>query len=240
MKLVILSILLTFLTQASDFEFSLGAQSSSLLYKRGIITHKGFHLAPFISINVPKWNLLFAGSSLYHKLEFTEKFHLRSQLHFNSTNDEPLFYVNEKEEDRIRRDETNELNLFFQYDFTKSSYARIQYSKDLKAHKGNYFEFEGRIDFFNNDKGFLNPGLFASIGHGDDKHNEYLYGLGANGSVSNYEYGFSIVSPRAIESFWPTLKITRFHILGDENKKAAYVKEVKGFSIEALVAFRVW
>lgn len=248
-KIGFILLILTTLVQAKDsffskkdFSVAIGAQGNSLLYKRGIITHKGYQVFPIYAVSLFNPNLLLAGSALYYKLNLGEKFSVRTRLNFDATNDEPLYYTNEDEEDRVRRDKTNELDFFLQYDFTHSSYIRFQSSKDLVAHKGSYYELKIRYDLLDQgEKRLVQPGLFISAGYGDKDHNTYLYGIGANkDSVNNIEYGFSITSPRAIDNFWPTLKITKFEILGDENRSGSFVQEREGFSVEALMAFKAW
>ena len=226
-------------------EVAAGIQANSLLYKRGIITYEGYQITPIVSIKLFHPDLLFAGSSLYYKhaLPYKNLF-FRSRLNFNSTQDEPLYYTSENEEDRVRRDTTSELDGYIEYDAKEKGFIRLQYSKDLVEHQGNYFELRGSIalgNFIKKGKGYLiQPGLFTAIGHGDKEHNEYFYGDGAEASLNNIEYGLLINSPGVIDIFWPTLKITRFEILGDKNREASFVQEKDGWNIELLMAFKIF
>lgn len=244
MKKIILLLLVSnslYAFSKKDLSLALGAQTSSLTYKRGIITHKGYQIIPIYALSLFHKNIFAAGSALYYQVKLNEKIKLTSRLNFNSTNDRPLFYSNEDEEDRIRRDRTSEFDTFIQYDFTDASFIRLDYSKDLVAHKGNYAAIKFRYDLINSKNRMLfEPGFFISTGMGDQNHNEYLYGLGASSGKNNIEYGFSITSSKAIDNLWPTLKVTQFEILGQGNKNASYVQETKGFSIEALFAMKVW
>jgi hypothetical protein len=224
-----------------DFTLALGAQANSLIYKRGIITYEGYQVVPIYSVSLFRKDLFIAGSALYYNLEIINKIRLLSRLNINATKDEPLCITDEKEEERVRRDKTNEFDLFLQYDFTHSSYIRLEYSKDLVAHHGEYTALHLRYDF--KDSGaptLIQPGLFVSLGQGDKAHNEYLYGAGADSGLNNIEYGFSIISPKAIDNFWPTLKITRFEILGNENRDATFVQKKDGISLQLIVAKRLF
>ncbi len=224
-----------------DLAVAIGAKASSLIYKRGIIIYEGVQLSPIYSINLFRKDLFIAGSALYHNLIFSKNIRLLTRINLDATKDRPLYYSSEKEDDRIRREKTNELDFFFQYDFTHSSYIRIEYSKDLVAHYGQYSAVHLRYDLrTNKSPTLIQPGLFLSLGQGDKNHNEYLYGEGAKSGVNNIEYGFSIVSPKAIDNFWPTLKITQFEILGKDNKEASFVEEKTGISVEFLFAKRVF
>lgn len=244
MKTLILLLVVSsslFAFSKKDLSLALGAQASSLTYKRGIITHKGYQVVPIFALNLFSEDLFIAGSGLYYKMNLTKNLNFMTRLNLNSTNDRPLFYSNEDEVDRVRREKTNELDFFVQYDFSFASYIRLDYSKDLTAHKGQYVALKLRYDLINSkSKELIEPGIFVSAGHGDKEHNDYLYGEGAKSGMNNVEYGVSITSTKAIANFWPTLKITEFQILGDENKKASFVQETKGFSIEALFAMKVW
>jgi hypothetical protein len=230
-----------------DFSLALGVQANSLLYKRGIVTYGGHQVSPLLSVTLFNPNFLFAGSALYYKYHLNqENFILRSRLNINATPDQPLYYTNEQEGKRVKRDSTSELDLYLEYKDEKNIYLRLQSSTDLVASHGQYFESFIHLPLFNfssgpNKDSLLLLGLFTALGYGDLNHNEYLYGEEAQGwSINNVEYGLSLRSPKVIDMFWPTFKITRFEILGNKNRNASYVDEKEGWSIEALVAFKAW
>ena len=56
---------------------------------------------------------------------------------------------------------------------------------------------------------------------------------------SNYQIGIAILSPDVIDQFWPTLKITKFGLLG-EAKSGSYVDETDGISLEILLAKKLF
>lgn len=237
-------------TEANSFdkkhlEIAAGIQANSLLYKRGIITYEGYQLTPILSVKLFHPDLLFAGSSLYYKHAlFSDKLFFRSRLNFNSTQDKPLYYTSEDEEDRVRRNSTNEIDFYLEYDGNEKGFLRFQYSQDLSEHKGQYLEMRGNLalgNFVKKAKGYLiQPGLFTAVGYGDKRHNEYFYGDGPNSSLNNIEYGILINSPGVIDIFWPTFKLTRFEILGEKNREASYVQEKDGWCLELLMAFKIY
>ncbi|MCB0356875.1 MAG: hypothetical protein KDD40_07705 [Bdellovibrionales bacterium] len=253
MRILILWLLLSFSfsLQATafskkDFQFAVGGQYQSILQKRGIVTYKGYQVLPIYSIQLWNPNLLVAGSSLYYThILVNPKHRFRLRLNLDSTLDRPLYYTSEKENERIRREETSEFDIFYEWRRSNDDHIRLQFSQDLVAHNGFYTELYFHKKLFNllmakNNKALLQPGVFAALGGGNKNHNEYLYGVGASHySLTNLQYGFAVTSPSAIDVFWPTFKITRFELLGEENRRASYVREREGWQVELLFAFRV-
>ncbi len=230
-----------------EFHVALGGQAESQIYKRGIITYGGSQALPIYAITLFNPDLILAGSALYYKRQFFNKnLFIRTRLNFDSTNDSPLYLTSEKKDDRIRRESTAEFDLFLEYLFPNESFLRLNVSQDLIAHKGHYLELRGRLALFDwlknpGEKALIQPGLFFAAGYGDSKHNEYFYGAGANtSSFNNIEYGLSVTSPKVIDLFWPTFTISRFNLLGENNKNGSYVQEKNGWAVQALFAFKVW
>ncbi len=249
--IVLASILHISVTQGAffsteDFDVALGVQGNSLLYKRGIITYEGYQIVPIYTVQLFNPKLFMAGGALYYKHELSKNLLLRTRLNFDSTLDKPLYKTLEDESARPRRESTTELDIYLEYTVINDSFFRFLISQDVIAHKGNYFELRGRLallDLYkkNLEKPLIQLGIFSSIGYGSSQHNDYFYGKGANkAGFNNLEYGISITSPKVIEKFWPTFKITRFHVLGSNNKEGSHIQETKGWSIEALMAFQVW
>lgn len=249
--------------ETHQVEFALGAQYSSILHKRGIVTYDGYQLLPIYALSFWDPQVVLAGTALHYKHYLTEdeKNIFRIRLYLDATLDKPLYYTRVKENKNIERETTTELDLFYEYQTSLGSFLRFQWSQDLVASKGSYVELRGFVPFYNfleggeNNKPILQPGLFVSVGAGNKKHNEYLYGVGAEDSfgVNNVEYGLYVLSPRAIDSLWPVVKITHFELKGDKNQTASFVKfqdgdiktqgkhkaKIKGWQIEALFAFRL-
>ncbi len=254
------SILLLFLTmtlvvtpksQASsfaneNFKVIVGGQTKSLLMKRGIVTYEGFQAAPIIGVQLfhPDW--LLTASTLYYNRFISEHWIVRSRLNFNATEDDPLFVTSESKDARVRREKTTEWDLFLEYRWHDQSFVRWQYSQDLVAHKGYHTELMARFsvyDFLKKANGLplIQPGLFAKLGFGNSTHNQYLYGDGADTASTNFtEYGLWLASPSVIDPFWPTLTVSKFQILGEGNKSAAYVEEQEGWQATLLFAFQIW
>lgn len=87
----------------------------------------------------------------------------------------------------------------------------------------------------------LQPALFSSIGWGSADHNGYFYGNEKSTSgFTNYSYGFLIASPGAIDSFYPTLLITRYHVMGSFKSGSKLYGKNSGTQVVALGAFRIF
>lgn len=229
--------------KAEDFEAAVGLQGQSLLYKRGIVTYEGFQLLPVYSIQLFNPDLLLAGSALYYQNKLSDQILLRTRLNFDSTGDDPLYTTSEEENERVRRETTAEWDIFIDYVFSDESFLRLTYSQDLIEHEGQYAEIKGRWAFWDiypeNSPALIQLGLFSSLGFGSEDHNQYFYGAGAKAGVNNWEVGLSVTSPKVIDYFWPTFKVSRFEILGEENRNATFVQEKSGWAVEFLLAFQV-
>ena len=249
---LLLSILLFFLSpsvhasyfQAKNFNVALGLQYDSLLQKRGIITYEGFQVLPIYSVSLFNPNLLLAGSSLYWFLPIKKdvsRFLFR--LNADSTGDEPLYYTEEEEDERVRRETTSEFDLFYEHQLFSWFNARLEISQDIQAHSGLYAEIQTRLSFFEfsvSRKANIRPNLFFSAGGGSQDHNEYLYGENSgDGEVTNIQYGLFLTSPKVIDPFWPTLKVVRFELVGDA-RGGSFVREKDGWQYELLFAFQVF
>lgn len=230
--------------KTDDFVLALGLEGKSQVVKRGIITYGGYQIIPIYAVNLFNPNLQLIGSSLYYKIQLNENILLRTRLRFNASKDKPLYETSEVNDARVTREKTNEFDIFFEYSSQKGHYARLEVSKDITAHHGIYSEVHLRYAFasFKGEgrQALIQPGLLASIGYGDKSHNSYLYGEGASkSSFNNYEYGLYLTSPKVIEPFWTTFKVSKFGLL-NESKLGSYVDEKEGIAVEFIAAFRVW
>ena len=253
LKIVIVQLICVFSVESKsffskdDFKVALGAQADSLIYKRGIITYEGPQAFPIYAVSLFHPDLILAGSALYYKQKIlSENLFFRTRLNIDSTNDTPLYFTTEEESERVRRESTAEFDFFLEYLMPSESFIRFNFSQDLVAHKGQYLELRGRLGLFDiikneGERALVQAGVFVAAGFGDQRHNEYFYGQGAAASGFNkVEYGISVVSPKVIDLFWPTFTISRFHLVGDNNKNGSFVQEQNGWSVQALMAFQIW
>ncbi len=228
-----------------DFSAALGAQATSSLNKRGIITYGSFQAFPIYAVNLFNPNLMLAGSALYYKYQYNSNLVFRTRVNFDATNDDPLYETSEAKNKRVKREQTTEIDFYAEYIFSNHSYLRFNVSKDIAEAKGFFVDALARVSLFDPFvKGkyaeLFDIGLYIASGYGDKKHNRYLYGLGSNKSeMTYYEYGLSVTSPKAIEHFWPTLRIYQSKLLGNA-RLGSYVLEKEFTTVEALFAFKVF
>jgi hypothetical protein len=100
--------------KAKDIRASLGAQYSSLLQKRGIITYDSYQLVPIYALQLGNPDLLLAGSALYYTPRLSKHQLLRLRLNVDSTLDQPLYYTDEDKDERVRRESTSEFDIFYE------------------------------------------------------------------------------------------------------------------------------
>lgn len=228
------------------YDIGVGGMAYSVLYKRGIVTYGGSQFLPLYFVERKDLGLLLAGTSLYYSTYFSEQFLFRGRINFNSTPDDPFLVTQEEREARVVRERTSEFDLTIEYQIPGESFVRILLSQDLKAHLGHYFEVRARwgiVDLYRaaGERPLANLGVFSALGYGDHQHNAYLYGPGAgHSSVNNIEYGVSVTSPKVIDAFWPTFRVSRFELVGNDNLKGGYVQEASGWAVEALAAFALF
>jgi len=231
-----------------NFAVALGAEYVSLLERRGIIVYNGYQIFPIYSIDLFNPDLQLVGSSLNYRWRTSDQaLTVRTRFNFDSTNDSPLYETAEKKTNRIRRTMTSEVEGFLEWRALSHLELTTNISQDIGAHGGTHGEVGARVILGNflqreNRAAMIQPALFGIFGVATKNHNKYLYGVGAEGGLSHYAYGFSISSPAVIDTFYPVLKITRFGLLGDKNRSAAYVRsgEKDSWQVLALAAFRIW
>jgi hypothetical protein len=228
-----------------NIDISVGAKFHSLMYKRGIKTYEGYQLLPVLSVKMHNPSLLLAGTALYFKHELGNQLVFRTRINFNSTGDHPLYATEEDRSDRVRREKTTEWDLYLEYAYKRLSLLQLTISQDLIEHKGRYYEGRARYAVYEimsqkNNQVLFQFNFFTALGYGTNAHNDYLYGVGAESGLNNIEYGLAMTAPRFVDHFWPLVKLTRFEILGDQNKNASYVQEKNGWSLELLAAKKIW
>lgn len=229
-----------------DFAGALGGQYVSLLERRGIIVYDGYQAFPIFSVNLWNPNLQLVGSTLNYRWSISEDtLVLRTRINFDATNDKPLYETDEKEEGRVRRKTTNEVEGFVEWRAHKLLELNANVSQDVTAHGGIHAEVGTRIilgEYVKKNKSYLiQPALFGSLGAATKDYNEYMYGAGAQGGISHYSAGFSVSAPAVIDYFYPVLKATWFGLIDSANRNATYVQkdEKESFQILALFAFRI-
>lgn len=232
---------------ASNWKVAFGGEYLSQSTKRGTVLYDSFQVIPIWALDLGSPDLQLVGTSLYYKRTWADgRVRWRTRLVPNATPDRPLYETNGNRQGADRkRTRTGEWDNFFEFHIKDLAETRLELSQDISAHKGTYFELSQRLIlggwWERNGAPMLQPALFMSLGGGSAAHNEYLYGRGAgSGGFTNWGGGLLVGSPGAIDTFWPTIQITRWQNFGPAKRGAFVGGKNSGVQIIALAAFRIF
>jgi len=232
---------------SKNFKVAIGGEYLSLLAKRGVVTYGSYQIIPIYAVDVFHPDLQIVGSSLNYKMAWDgDKYLVRFRYSHNAAGDRPLYETAEKETQRVRRTRTAEVESFFEYTLLPWAELHFSVSQDISVHRGTHGSFGTRLILGNywmkGERPMIQPAIFLEGGLASKSHNQYFYGEGARGGLSNYSVGFSVSSPAVIDRFYPVLRVSRAGILGKENRSASFIRssERSHWQIIALGAFRIW
>lgn len=227
---------------------NLGFRYSSIYQKRGVVIYHDFQIDPVISLFFFDDQLAFLGDSLDY-----QKFILNDQIRFRTKisviDDDPLFpHYESVGGGNANREITYEWSNGFDFyipgyndDFVAD--FEITWSKDLKAHGGNYFNLIGKAKLFdfNLFTNKLEPNVVASVGYGDRLHNQFMYGpLADEAGLTDVNYGFWIAFPDLADRHYPIIQIVRFEVLGAKNREAQYAAgKNEGYLLSFIASYPV-
>lgn len=228
---------------------NVGIRYSSLLQSRGLILYKDFQIDPVVGVFFLNDRIEFLGDSLGYR-DFIYGDVLRFRTRLVSISDQPLFPAHASVKiDSPSRPETYELNNQIEffipgYNEHYLSEVDISYAKDLKAHHGQYIELQSKIKLFDFKSPYngpiIEPNLYFSVGWGDNRHNQYVYGPSADQSeLNNVSYGIWFNFPEEADRFYPIIQVRHFEVLG-HSKSAEYAKNSNsGFLISFIATYGV-
>jgi hypothetical protein len=233
--------------KSGDFGGAVGAEYLSNITKRGVVLYNSFQVIPIWALDLGSPNFQLVGTTLNYKKSFQKDTIVwRTRLVPSATPDKPLYTTQGNiQPNSKKRTPTGEWDNYLEIHVRNRAESRILISQDISVHKGTYLEFMQRIVLGNwlerNGKPMLQPALFASVGWGSAGHNNYLYGRGAGlAGFTDWSYGLLVGSPGAIDTFYPTLQITRFHVLGPAKSGTFVEGRASGTQVIALAAFKIF
>lgn len=252
LKVLSVSLFLTSLGSNARAEFSkdkfavaVGAEYLSQLDRRGVVTYGSYQLIPIFAVDLFHPSLQLVGSTLNWRDQISESVLYRIRLNLDAANDTPLYYTGEKEESRVRRKVSSELEFFAEVTPVSFIETTLNAGTGLGGYSGLFAEGSLRLKlgrYFERGKGFLaEPAITASVGGGSNEHNLYYYGPGSAPGLSYATVGISVASPGIIDHFYPWFKVYRSTLLG-ANRDAQYVKteEREHWTFLVLGALKVW
>ena len=230
------------------FKLALGAKTQNVLARRGATLYGSFQITPIIYVGFFDERIQIFGTSL-ELVEFLKAEILRARTKVASFSDDPFFVTGDAKGIRNSRDSTFEWTSTLEWFFPdhKRNWGEIdlRYSKDLKAHSGDYVEASARLSlgkFFG--EGFiptLQPQVFVTVGYGGSQHNQYFYGSNADSpGFNNVEVGLLVLLPGKYDSAYPAVTLSRYEILGAKNRAGTLVSDkVSGIYAQLTIAFGV-
>ncbi len=220
---------------------NLGIRYSSLLESRGLVLYRDFQIDPVLGVFLFDDRLEFLGDSIsYRDFVVGDSLRLRGQL---ATITDSTFFpsTNSVKDGLVHRPDTYEARLnaeLFLPGYNENYKAEIDlsYAKDLSAHFGQYIDFQSKIKMFDYRipffKAKIEPQLLTSVGWGDNAHNRYLYGEGANSdSFNNLSYGVWFAFPEQADRYYPIVQIKHFEVIGASRSGAYALGKSEGWLI---------
>jgi len=207
----------------------------SNLNRRGATLYSGIQISPIFYLGLFDEHVRWLGTNVsLVSSPIKEIFRVQTKVAY--VRDQPLFVVaSDSKNFRHNRPDTWEWTTTLQLrfpNFRKQTYALdLSYAKDIDAHRGDYLEISGRLTLAGlipTDTGYaFQPQLFASLGFGGSRHNEYQYGSGAVGTdPNNLRIGLYIISTARVDSDFPLVSFYYYRVLGSNNRSGSRVVDM--------------
>lgn len=199
---------------------SIGARYSSLMSHRGVVTYDDFQVSPFLVLIFFDEKVEFLGDSLGFR-DFIAGDYLRFRTRVHYVSDTPFLPRNENIEDKgTNREDTyewaNGFELFLPgYNKNYVAELSLMHYKDIKVHRGEFFEFQGKVKLFDFKTPFskakLEPNFVFTTGYGNRRHNSYAYGPGGEDTGRTYQsFGLWVAIPEVVDRYYPNVQLTYF------------------------------
>ena len=225
------------------FSLAVGAKLSNDVVRRGARLYDGVQASPALYVGLFDHRIQFFVNSL-ELTDFVYSDVIRARTKINTVSDRPFLKTSGPLTARNARESSWEwtscIEAFLPNLQEYWGQMDLAYSKDIKAHGGHYLELTGRVTlarmFIENEKPMIQPQLFATLGWGDGRHNEYLYGSARESGFNHVAYGIMIVSPSRIDPHYPVIQLYRYDVLGDLNQSGTLVSQVSGYHVDVTIA----
>lgn len=214
---------------------------------RGVVTYADFQVSPFLVLIFFDEKVEFLGDSLGFR-DFIAGDYLRFRTRVQYLSDTPSLPRNEIIERKgTNRDDTyewaNGLELFLPgYGKNYRTELSLTHYKDVKAHRGEFFEFQGKIKLFDFktslSKARLEPNFVYTTGIGDKRHNAYTYGTGGGaGGQTYHSYGLWLAIPEAVDRYYPNVQLTYFETSSSQSDGVFAKDRDKGVLFSFIASF---
>ncbi len=233
--------------EGKTVSLAVGAKLLTDIVRRGARIYDGVQASPIVYVGLFDDRIQFLVNSLeYADFVYSDIVRLRTKI--GSISDRPLLKTAGPLTIRNSRQSswewTTRAEVFFPNYKLYWGQIDLSFSKDIKAHGGHYLELTGRVTlarlYFENDKPKLQPQFFATLGWGDGRHNEYLYGTaGQVAGFNHVAYGLMIVAPARIDPHYAILQLYRYDVLGGANRSGALVSQTSGYHLDVTFALGI-
>lgn len=228
---------------------SVGARMSSLLTHRGVVTYDDFQVSPFLVLIFLDEKVEYLGDSIGFR-DFIAGDYLRFRTRLQYVSDTPFLPSNKNIEDKgTDREDTyewaNGFELFLPgYNKNYRAELSLMHYKDIKAHRGEFFEFQGKVKLFDFttplSKARLEPNFVYTTGFGDRRHNDYAYGPGEGAGGPTYRsYGLWLAIPEVVDRYYPNVQLTYFETANAQRDGVFAKERDKGVLFSFIASFSV-
>lgn len=212
-------------------QVSIGAGFASALEKRGVRSYEDFQIAPIVTAYFFDKKFEYLTDRLgYRQFLIEDKLRWRSSAIYIS--DDPLFPKRKSLQNFDRESTFEWVNRLEYYLPSYSEYGGeidLELAKDVKEHSGIYADisvkfklFEYRWNIITRDNSEFN--IFATLGWGNENHNQYFYGPGARAGITHLSTGFWVNFPERADRYTPIVMLKYYQVLDSQNKTQAYAK----------------
>lgn len=229
---------------------NLGTRFSSILELRGATFYDHLQFDPVIGIFMFDDRFEFLGDSVGYR-DFISGRWLRARTKFNRISDKPLFprsssLIGVRNTRRDSIEWSSSLEFFLPaYDDTYSQEIDLNFSQDLEAHHGQYFEIKSKTKIIDFKAPLLDvkvePNFVASLGWGSSEHNGYFYGNNeAVSGFNNIAYGIQFAFPETADRNYPIILIEGYSVLNAQRKGNLLLDKADGVLIQFIATFGVY
>ena len=120
----------------------------------------------------------------------------------------------------------------------------LMHYKDIKVHRGDYFELQTKVKLFDFktplSSARLEPNLVYTTGLGNSRHNNYAYGAGGEaGDLTYHSLGIWVAIPEVVDRFYPNLQLTYFETASSQRNGVFAKDRNHGILFSFIASFSV-
>lgn len=216
---------------------------------RGVVTYDDFQVSPFLVLIFFDEKVEFLGDSIGFR-DFIAGDYLRFRTRLQYVSDTPFLPRNKNiERQGTNREDTYEIANGFElflpgYNSNYRAEISLMHYKDIKVHRGDYFELQTKVKLFDFNTPLssarLEPNLVYTTGLGNSRHNNYAYGAGGDaGDLTFHSIGIWVAIPEVVDRFYPNLQLTYFETASSQRNGVFAKDRSHGILFSFIASFSV-